>query len=196
MWLREFPAVGEHESGRRDKPLLRDVLAPVVTWLRRRWERFLHPWRRQATLARLGRHRMPRGVLFVCHGNILRSPYAAAAFRARLGPEATNVIRVDSGGFIGPTRPVPRAAVEEAASRGFDLRDHRSRTLTAGALRNADVVAVMEPEQMRAVAQLFRTRASIIVLGDLDPIPDGGRVIIDPVDQPRAVFAASYDRIE
>lgn len=49
---------------------------------------------------------------------------------------------------------------------------------------------------MRAVAQLFRTSAAIIVLGDLDPISDGGRAIVDPVDQPSAVFAASYDRID
>ena len=54
----------------------------------------------------------------------------------------------------------------------------------------------MEPGQMRALAQLFRTTAAIIVLGDLDPIPDGGRAIMDPVDQPSAVFAASYDRID
>ena len=176
--------------------MLRDLLASLFTRLRRRWERFLHPWRRQATLARLRRHRTPRGVLFVCHGNICRSPYAAAAFRARLGPEATKVIRVDSAGFIGPMRHAPRAAVEEAASRGLDLRNHRSRTLTAGALENVDIVAVMEPQQVRGVAQLWRTTATIIVLGDLDPISDDGRMIIDPVDQPRAVFAASYDRID
>ncbi len=176
--------------------MLRDVLASLATWLRRRWERFLHPWRRQATLARLRRHRMPRGVLFVCLGNIHRSPYAAAAFRARLGPEAATGIRVDSAGFIGPGRPAPRAAVEEAALRGLDLHHHRSRRLTAGLLENVDIVVVMEPQQVRAVAQLRRTTATIIVLGDLDPIADGGRMIIDPVNQPRAAVAASCDRID
>jgi len=176
--------------------LLRNLVAPLVTRLRRRWERVLHPWRRQATLARLRRQRRPRGVLFVCLGNICRSPYAAAAFRARLRPEVATAIRVDSAGFILPMRPVPRVAVEEAASRGLDLHDHRSRTLTAEVLENVDVVAVMEPQQVRAVAQLRRTTATIIVLGDLDPIADGGRMIIDPVNQPRAAFAASYDSID
>lgn len=168
----------------------------LVAWINRRWERALHPWRRRDALSRLRRHRMPRGILFVCHGNICRSPYAAGAFRARLGPEATYMIRVDSAGFIGPIRPAPRFAVEEAASRGVNLRDHRSRTLTPGAVKSADIVVVMEPDQVTALTRMFPTTASIVVLGDLDPLPDGGRVITDPVDRSRGVFAASYDRID
>lgn len=167
-----------------------------MRWIRGTWQRVLHPFRRRAALARLRRHRMPRGVMFVCHGNICRSPYAAAAFRARLGPEASQVIRVISAGFIGPIRPAPRNAIEEAAARGLDLRDHRSTTLSPSALRSVDIVAVMEPDQVQGVTRLFPTTASIVVLSDLDPLPDGGRTILDPVDQPRAAFAASYDRID
>jgi len=175
--------------------VLRDLLAEFAHWFRRRWERLLHPWRRRRALARARRHRMPRGVLFVCHGNICRSPYAAAAFRARLGPQAAQVIQVASAGFLGTIRPAPRFAQEEAAARGLDLRAHRSTTLSPGVLRSMDIVAVMEPDQALGVKRLFSTTA-IIVLGDLDPLPDGGRLIVDPVDQARAVFAASYDRID
>jgi protein-tyrosine phosphatase len=167
-----------------------------MSWLRRSWVRLVHPWRRRRVLALLARHRMPRGVLFVCHGNICRSPYAAAAFRARLGPEAANVIHVASAGFIGPIRAAPRYAQEEAAARGLDLRDHRSMTLSPVVLRSVDIVVVMEPEQAGGVTRMFPTTASIVVLGDLDPVADGGRSIIDPLDRPRAVFAASYDRID
>lgn len=176
--------------------MLRDWLAGLARWARRRWQRLLHPWRRRRALRQLARRRMPRGVLFVCHGNICRSPYAAAAFRARLGPEAVAVIRVASAGFIGPIRPAPRLAQDEAAARGLDLSDHRSMTLSPVVLNSVDIVAVMEPNQVAGVTRLFPTTASIIVLGDLDPVPDGGRHIVDPVDQPRAVFAASYDRID
>src|SRR5262245_31044627 len=98
--------------------------------MRRRWERLVHPWRRRRVIALLRRHRMPRGVLFVCHGNICRSPYAAAAFRAQLSPESAQLIKVASAGFVGPIRPAPRTARDEAAARGLDLRDHRSMTLS------------------------------------------------------------------
>jgi protein-tyrosine phosphatase len=139
---------------------------------------------------------MPRGVLFVCHGNICRSPYAEGVFRLQLGASADSVIRVRSAGFTGPDRPSPRNAVDEAAARGVDLRDHRSATLSGGELRNAELVVVMEPAQARALRERFPTAGMIVVLADLDPASNGGRVIIDPVDQPRAVFAQSYDRID
>jgi protein-tyrosine-phosphatase len=176
--------------------VLRDLLAELYHWFRRHWERLLHPWRRRRVLRQLRRHRMPRGVLFVCHGNICRSPYAAAAFRAQLGADAAQVIKVASAGFIGPIRPAPRVAQQEAASRGLDLSNHRSMTLAPVVLNSVDIVAVMEPDQVAGVRRLFPTSASIIVLGDLDPLANGGRLIIDPVDQSRAVFAASYDRID
>jgi protein-tyrosine phosphatase len=175
--------------------MIADWLSDVSRWLGRRWERLTHPWRRRRLLASLARHRMPRGVLFVCHGNICRSPYAAAALRSRLG-EAAAVIRVESAGFVGPIRGAPRMAKEVAAERGLDLSDHRSRTLSPMALNAADIVAVMEPEQVEALRRLFPTTASIIVLGDLDPQPDGGRAILDPLDRPREIFAQSYDRID
>jgi protein-tyrosine phosphatase len=139
---------------------------------------------------------MPSVVLFVCHGNICRSPYAEGALRARLGTGAASVIHVRSAGFIGPDRPSPRFAIEEAAARGVDLLHHRASTLSPNDIRSAELVFVMEPSQVEALRQRFPATGTILVLGDLDPINDGGRIITDPVDQPRAVFAASYDRID
>jgi protein-tyrosine phosphatase len=175
--------------------VLRDLWEELVQWVRSRWERLTHPARRRRVLRQLRRHRMPRGVLFVCHGNICRSPYAAAAFRARLG-NAGQVVHVASAGFIGPIRAAPRMAQEVAADRGLDLRDHRSATLSPVALSRVDIVAVMEPEQAAGVTRLFPTTAFVLVLGDLDPEPNGGRVIADPLDRSRDAFDASYDRID
>ena len=175
---------------------MREVLGPLVRAGRKTSDRLLHPLRRRSTLARLRRHRMPRGVLFVCHGNICRSPYAEGAFRAQLGAGGDAVIRVRSAGFIGPDRPAPRFAIEEAAARGVDLSAHRSSMLSMAELRHAELVVVMEPAQVEAVRHRFRVSGTIIVLADLDPVSDGGRVIVDPVDKSRAVFAASYDRID
>ena len=176
--------------------VIRAAARPGVRFVRRTWDRLLHPWRRQRARAVLRRHRMPSLVLFVCHGNICRSPYAEGALRAQLGSGAASVIHVRSAGFIGPDRPSPRFAIEEAAARGVDLRHHRASTISAHDIRSAEVVCVMEAAQVDAVRQRFPAAGTIIVLGDLDPVSNGGRTIIDPVDQPRAVFAASYDRID
>jgi protein-tyrosine phosphatase len=165
----------------------------MVAQLLRAPARLLHPLRRRAARAAL-RGRAPRTIVVVCHGNICRSPLAAALLRRALGPTG---IRVESAGFIGPNRPAPRDAVAAAARRGVDLSDHRSRLLTADLVSSADLLVVMGPEQQRAVCERFgRWPRDVIVLGDLDPAPIEARTIRDPIEQGPDVFEESYARIE
>ena len=139
----------------------------------------------------------PRSVLFVCHGNLCRSPYAAGAFRRLVSPAIAAHVRVDSVGFVGAGRAAPAVAIAAAAARQIDLSMHRSRMLTAQRVEDADVIVVMEPPQGRAVTAGYGPLlAPIIVMGDLDPLRFATRTIHDPIDQPRAVFDAVYDRID
>jgi len=155
--------------------------------------RLLHPWRRRAARRALSA-RAPRSILVVCHGNICRSPFAAALLQRALGPAG---IRVHSAGFIGPNRPSPPEAVTAAARYGVNLSDHRSRVLTADLVRSTDLVAVMDPAQRQEVCDRFgHSPRDVIVLGDLDPAPIEKRAIRDPVDQGPNAFEASYARIE
>ena len=155
--------------------------------------RLIHPLRRRAARAAL-RGCVPRTIVVVCHGNICRSPLAAALLRRALSPTG---IRVESAGFIGRNRPAPHDAVMAAARRGVNLSDHRSRLLTADLVSAADLLVVMEPEQQRAVCERFgRWPRDVIVLGDLDPTSVERRTIRDPVNQPGEVFDQSYERIE
>ncbi len=133
-------------------------------------------------------------VLVVCHGNICRSPFAAARLAGYLAPAG---VRVGSAGFIGPNRPCPPEAVTAAARRGVDLAAHRSRLLTADVARRADLIVVMDPAQGRTIRERFgRLLRDIVVLGDLDAAPLARRTIHDPVDQSLEVFEQSYARIE
>jgi hypothetical protein len=74
----------------------------VARALRHLPDRLLHPLRRRRAIVRLGRQR-PVSLLLVCHGNVMRSPYAEAVLRRALG--AGSRVRVASAGFIGPDRP-------------------------------------------------------------------------------------------
>jgi len=153
----------------------------------------LHPLRRRAAREEL-RARAPRGILVLCHGNICRSPLAAALLSRALGPAG---IRVGSAGFIGPDRSSPPAAVAAAARRGVDLSGHRSRLLTADLVRGVDLIVVMDAAQRREVCDRFgRSPRDVIVLGDLDPAPIETRAIRDPVEQGPEVFEQSYARID
>jgi len=167
-------------------------LRPAVHVIRHTPARILHPFVRRTAIARLAQRGLPASVLFVCHGNICRSPFAAAVLR-----RVIHGVRVDSAGFLGPGRPSPPEAVAAAARHGVDLSVHLSQLVTAETARAADLIVVMDPAQRRAICDRFgRAVRDVLVLGDLDPQLIDARAIRDPVNAPRAVFEESYTRIE
>jgi protein-tyrosine-phosphatase len=162
--------------------------------LRRTPERLLHPRRREDAIRRLRAARDARRFLVVCHGNICRSPFAAAVLRRALAHTDAEVF---SGGLFGPGRQPPREALVAARRRGVELCDHRSRLLTPEKVAAADLIFVMDLAQQLAVhAQFRRAARDIILLGDLDPLAITTRAVRDPVDQPVPVFDEVYARIE
>jgi protein-tyrosine phosphatase len=164
--------------------------------LRRMPDRLLHPRRRRATLRELRKMDRPATAVFVCYGNICRSPYAAAAFARSLPPELGG-IRVLSAGMVGAGRPAPREGIAVASRRGIDLAGHRATLLTRELARTAGLVVVMSEEQRRSIRRDFgREEGGVVVLGDLDPLPIDLRTLRDPWRQPERVFEESYDRID
>jgi protein-tyrosine-phosphatase len=160
-------------------------------------DRALHPIRRRAQQRRLQRVGLPRTVLFVCHGNICRSPYAAHVFQRALPPVLDEYMSVVSAGFIGPDRPAPATAIEAAAARGIDLRGHRSALLHADLVRAIDLTIVMEAVQRDQVTLWYGAAPRrVVVLGDLDPQPIETRTVRDPILQPLQVFSDTYARID
>ena len=136
-------------------------------------------------------------VLFVCHGNICRSPYAEHALVRDLPGSARGRWQAESLGFIRPGRPSPAEALAVAARRGVDLESHRSRLLTSESVAAARLIYVMSTAQKRAILSRFGADPGRVwILGDLDPDPIRKRTIRDPVDQPEEVFEAVYDRID
>ncbi|HEX8272388.1 MAG TPA: hypothetical protein VF615_07020 [Longimicrobiaceae bacterium] len=181
-------ALRERLAGSRAYAVLRE--------LRRAPDRLLHPSRRRAALRELRESDLPNTVVFVCYGNICRSPYAAAAFRRALPPELAG-IRVQSAGMVGANRPAPREGIAVAARRGVDLSAHRATLLTRETARTAGLVVVMGEDQRRSVVRDFgREPRGIVVLGDLDPLPIDLRTVRDPWRQPEAAFEDSYARID
>src|SRR6266550_3255880 len=168
-------------------------MTDLLMRVRRTPERLLHPFRRRKALEALRERPQPRTLLVLCHGNICRSPFAAALLARELTPRGVDV---RSGGFIGFNRPAPAEAITAAQSHGIDLTKHRSRPVTADVARGADLIVVMDAIQRRLVYERFGRRLSdMIMLGDLDPAVVETRAIRDPVDQSSQVFGEVYDRI-
>ena len=79
-----------------------------------------------------------RRILFVCMGNICRSPTAEGVFRKLLAEQAPELdVQIDSAGTHGyhaGAPPDPRAC-RAAERRGVDLKPLRARQVTAAGLR-------------------------------------------------------------
>lgn len=157
--------------------------------------RVLHPFWRSRALAALDEVGVPSRIVFVCHGNICRSPYAEGALRRELNPDLRARIEIDSSGFIRPDRPSPPEAIEVARERSVDLTGHRSRLVEPDSLRRSELVLVMDPDQRSAILDRFPDSA-VLLLGDLDPQPADRRRIHDPVTGSRDVFRGVYARID
>ncbi len=81
-------------------------------------------------------------ILFVCTGNICRSPMAEVLLRARLDrDEARRDWRVKSAGTeMAGGRLASAYAIDEMAERGIDLRAHRARRISRELMEEADLV--------------------------------------------------------
>ncbi|MCL7981354.1 MAG: hypothetical protein M8862_02425 [marine benthic group bacterium] len=170
------------------------MIRAIARTLRHAPDRLRHSSRHE-TACEAVTGRREADVLFVCHGNICRSPYAEHALMRELDDETA--WRISSAGFVKPDRPSPDEARAVASRRGVNLESHRSRLLTDSAVNEADLIYVMSAAQERAILQRFGAdTARIWILGDLDPEPIRKRTIRDPVEQPEAVFEEVYDRID
>ncbi len=124
-----------------------------------------------------------RSFLFVCHGNILRSPMAAALFQNRL-PSNWRHIEVMSAGVGGQTegRMDPRA---EAAAAQFNvsLRGHKSKWVSKALMESADVILAMDVLNEAALWQRFPSyRHKVLLLAEVNE-EAGSLEVEDPYDK-------------
>ena len=97
------------------------------------------------------------GVLFVCTGNICRSPTAEAIFR-KLASDAgmADAVTADSAGTHGyhvGEPPDPRAQAA-AAKRGYDLSALRARTIESADFRRFDLILAMDQEHHAILSRI------------------------------------------
>lgn len=98
------------------------------------------------------------GVLFVCMGNICRSPTAEAVFRQKVRQAGLEeFVEVDSAGthayHVGDP-PDPRST-EHAARRGYDLTDLRGRQLSTYDAERFDYVIAMDRGNYNRIVREF-----------------------------------------
>lgn len=118
-------------------------------------------------------------MLFLCWGNVCRSPFAERRLRSRLADHGEDGVTVRSAG-TGRTsgRSSPPGAVRAARRYGVDLRDHESGRLDDAAIRAADAVFVMDYADYHDLATAYPRAADRTYF--LGPVAGAGPTISDP----------------
>lgn len=173
-------------------------------WLIRQYRRLYfrrRPDHRALDRARAtARLREAESILFLCWGNICRSPLAERHLEARLDECAIDDVHVASAGLgTAENRPSPENAVVAAGERGVDLDDHRSQRATAALVDTSDILFVMDFVNYHSVATRFPDAAgSTFFLGVFagDDVDDyGGAIVPDPHGEDADAFDDAYATI-
>ena len=102
------------------------------------------------------------GVLFVCTGNICRSPSAEAIFRKLAADSGmSQTVTADSAGTHGyhvGEPPDPRAQ-KAAAKRGYDLSALRARTIEDADFQRFDLILAMDQEHYAILTRIAGSAA-------------------------------------
>lgn len=139
-------------------------------------------------------------VLFVCLGNICRSPTAHGVFEKKIKQAGLNhLIKIDSAGtsdwHVGS--PPDTRSITEAAKRGYDLSELRGRQAVPEDFHQFDYILAMDKENLnnlkliapangRAQLELFLSYASGF---ELEEVPD-------PYSGGQAGFTHVLDMVE
>jgi len=146
---------------------------------------------------------MSHRILFVCLGNICRSPTAEAVFRSMASDAGLDgTVLVDSAG-TGPwhvDQPPDRRAQAEARDRGLDLSGLRGRQVAEHDFERFDLLLAMDAsnlDDLRALAPTPEARAKVRLLRELDPeaVAAGDLEVGDPYYGGPDGFAVVYDQI-
>jgi protein-tyrosine-phosphatase/predicted ATP-grasp superfamily ATP-dependent carboligase len=154
-------------------------------------------WYRLRNRSRLaGRVRDAERVLFVCYGNIMRSPFASG-YLAQRGAAGRHGMQARSAGYYERTgRPADERAVAASQQWGVDLSSHRSRKLDEDLVAWADLILVMDRPNLTAVRRSYPSAAAkTYLLGSFGSDAVADVEIADPFDGPYEATERTYVRI-
>ena len=148
--------------------------------------------------------RSPGTILFICQGNVCRSPYAGRYLRKIAGDRNLRGICTRSAGLdVRVSASSPDLAVRVAKTLGVELMDHRSKPVTADMIENSDMVFTMEHRQAAFMRKNFPDHVRkifLLPLFDTNPPPAGEYArrynIPDPYGKSEKEFQECFRKIE
>lgn len=132
-----------------------------------------------------------KNILFVCIGNICRSPSAEVLMRQAVAGTGIQVSSAGLGALVGQgIDPTAQALLLE---HGLDGSAHRARQVDAATLGAADLILTMERKHLALIAQRApQVSGKTFLLGKWQ----GDHEISDPYRQQRPAFEHVYQLMD
>ena len=121
-------------------------------------------------------------VVFVCWGNICRSPMAERVARGWAEREGLQGVTFTSSGVSAEEigEPIDSRAQRVLSRAGYTSSGHRAHQSTADEIRAADLVIAMEELHLSRLRRLVPGADNLALLTDFDPDAAPGSGVPDP----------------
>jgi protein-tyrosine-phosphatase/predicted ATP-grasp superfamily ATP-dependent carboligase len=121
-------------------------------------------------------------VLFVCYGNLMRSPMAETMLRRALAERGVRDVVVKSAGLHAkPGRRAHTWAIAVSRELGMPLDEHRAQPTTSELIASSDLIFAMDYENLAELESLYPdAKDKILMLSRYADGPQRNREIPDP----------------
>jgi protein-tyrosine-phosphatase/predicted ATP-grasp superfamily ATP-dependent carboligase len=136
-------------------------------------------------------------ILFVCYGNIMRSPFAHHLFNKKIEQTTLNTLQSDSFGFHqSEQRSAKPQCIAMAKNWDIDLTTHKSKWIKQNHLSDKSIVIIFD-DKNEYFLKSYYPNITYISLADLIPENMGFyKEIEDPYDKPSDYLKQCYQLID
>ncbi len=140
------------------------------------------------------------GILFVCTGNICRSPMAAGVLKSLLPGEYANLVHVGSAGIGAlPAFPASDHAISVCAEENIDITDHRSRQVSREILDRSQIVFSLSKNHydfLRLHYPEYQENGFLLKRFDRKKRRPAGWSVADPIGEDKNFYKKVYREIK